>query len=73
MGMHTRCETVFLCVFTGFGLVAAPIGASLADSDIARRLDPDFVSVFEGLGSIMHQSCKGAIDSPLKFWFSVAE
>ena len=72
MEMHTRCGIGFLCIFTGLGIVAAPIGASLADSDIARRQNPDFVSVFDCSGSIMHQSYKGAIDSPLKFWFGVA-
>ena len=72
MGMHTRCGTVFLCIFTAIGLLTASFGASLAESDIARRLNPDLVSVFECSGSIMHQSYKGAIDSPLKFWFGVA-
>lgn len=71
MGMHTRCGTVFLCIFTGLGLIAAPIGTSLAGADIANSQTADFVSVFDCSGSIMHQSYQGAIDSPLRFWFGV--
>lgn len=76
MRMHGLCRIAFLCIFAGIGVVAAPIGSSFAEGeDDAERSaagqSTDFVSVFECVGSIMHQRHKGALDSSLTFWFGV--
>lgn len=61
---------------TNESIVLAGVDATEDASDgtgspLMEMANPDFVALFDCQGSILHQSYKGALESPLELWFGV--